>query len=119
MARKADVRDLGALKSVVAEGIAEFGRLDIVSANAGVASWGESWKLDEHQWQQMIDNLTGVWKTTTAAIPSMIELGNGGSVILTSSAAGLAAMPNMAHYASAAPMAWECRQRAPTGTGIA
>ena len=102
VARKADVRDLGALEAVVAEGIAEFGRLDIVCANAGILSVGGVWELTERQWQEMIDiNLTGVWKTAKAAIPTMIELGNGGSVILTSSCAGLIALPNTGHYVTA------------------
>ena len=77
-------------------------RLDIVCANAGIVGAGGLWELTELQWQEMIDiNLTGVWKTTKAAIPSMIEHGNGGSVILTSSDAGLAAFANLGHYVAA------------------
>ena len=102
IARTADVRDLGALESVVSEGIAEFGRLDIVCANAGILSTGGIWELTEHQWQEMADiNFTGVWKTAKAAIPSMIEQGNGGSVILTSSVGGLVAMAGIGHYVAA------------------
>ena len=102
IARKADVRDLAALESVVAEGVAELGRLDIVCANAGIASTGLTWELDEHAWQEMIDiNLTGVWKTVKATVPTMIERGNGGSVILTSSIAGLQAFANLGHYVAA------------------
>jgi NAD(P)-dependent dehydrogenase (short-subunit alcohol dehydrogenase family) len=87
------------LEAVVAEGVAEFGRLDIVCANAGIGSIGVIWELTEHQWQEMIDiNLTGVWKTVKACIPTMIELDNGGSIILTSSLAGLAAFANLGHY---------------------
>lgn len=102
IARTADVRNLSALESVVAEGLAEFGRLDIVCANAAIAGSGTVWEFTEQQWQEMIDiDLTGAWKTVKAAIPSMIEKGNGGSVILTSSGAGLAALPNMGHYVAA------------------
>jgi SDR family mycofactocin-dependent oxidoreductase len=102
IARTADVRDLAALESVVAEGIAEFGRLDTVCANAGIVGSGVVWEFTEHQWQEMVDiNLTGVWKTVKAAIPSMIELGNGGSIILTSSGAGLFAVPGIGHYVTA------------------
>jgi SDR family mycofactocin-dependent oxidoreductase len=102
IARTADVRDLGALESVVAEGIAEFGRLDIVCANAGILSTGGIWELTEHRWQEMADiNFTGVWKTAKAAIPSMIEQGNGGSVILTSSVGGMVAMAGIGHYVAA------------------
>jgi len=76
-----------------------LGPIDIVVANAGVESFGLSWELTEKQWQDVIDvNLTGLWKTTTAVIPSMIDSGRGGSIILTSSIAGLIAYANMAHY---------------------
>jgi SDR family mycofactocin-dependent oxidoreductase len=102
IARTADVRDLAALESVVAEGMAEFGRLDIVCANAGILSTGGIWELTEHQWQEMADiNFTGVWKTAKAAIPSMIGQGNGGSVILTSSVGGMVAMAGIGHYVAA------------------
>jgi SDR family mycofactocin-dependent oxidoreductase len=102
LARVADVRDLGALESAVADGISEFGRLDIVSANAGIASFAPAWELTEETWQEMIDvNLTGVWKTCKAAIPAMLDAGNGGSIVLTSSTAGLVAYGNLAHYTSA------------------
>jgi len=102
LACKADVRDLAALESVVSEGIAEFGRLDIVCANAGIGSLGVLWELTEHQWQEMVDiNLTGVWKTVRAAVPAMIELGNGGSVVLISSMFGLSGGANVGHYVAA------------------
>jgi SDR family mycofactocin-dependent oxidoreductase len=102
LTRVADVRDQAGLDAAVADGLSEFGRLDIVSANAGIASFAPAWEITEEVWQEMIDiNLTGVWKTTKAAIPAMIEQGSGGSIILTSSTAGLVAFGNLAHYTSA------------------
>ena len=102
LTRVADVRDLGALQSAVADGVSEFGHLDIVSANAGIASFAPAWELSEETWQEMIDvNLTGVWKTCKAAIPPMLEQGTGGSIVLTSSTAGLVAYGNLAHYTAA------------------
>jgi len=102
LARIADVRDLAAMNAVVAEAVAEFGHIDVVCANAGIASFAPSWKIPEQSWQEMIDiNLTGVWKTTTAVIPSMIEAGRGGSIIITSSTAGMAPFANTTHYAAA------------------
>lgn len=102
LARKADVRDLASLQKVVDEGIREFGGIDIVSANAGIFSFGPAWELTEEQWQHMLDvNLTGVWKTCKAVIPSMIKRGRGGSIVLTSSTAGLIAYGNSAHYVAA------------------
>lgn len=102
IARKADVRDQAQLDKVVAEGIKELGGIDIVSANAGIASFAPSWELTDTQWQEMLDvNLTGVWRTTKAVIPHMIKRGKGGSIVLTSSTAGLVAFGNLSHYTAA------------------
>ncbi|ROS32147.1 mycofactocin-coupled SDR family oxidoreductase [Amycolatopsis thermoflava] len=101
LTRQADVRDLAGLQSVVADAVSEFGHIDILSANAGIASYGQCWELTEQQWQDMLDiNLTGVWKTCKAVIPHMIEQGRG-SIVLTSSVAGLTAYANLGHYTSA------------------
>ncbi|HJY94618.1 MAG TPA: mycofactocin-coupled SDR family oxidoreductase [Streptosporangiaceae bacterium] len=102
VATQADVRDFGALKTALDEGIAQLGRLDIVAANAGIASYGPAVELDETTWQDMIDiNLTGMWHTCKAAIPHLVEGGRGGSIVITSSDAGLKGFPNLAHYVSA------------------
>lgn len=100
--REVDVRDLSGTQAVVDEAIAEFGHIDIVSANAGIVSFAPGWELTEAAWDEMIDiNLTGVWKTCAAVIPHMIERGQGGSLILTSSTAGLAGVSNLTHYSAA------------------
>ncbi len=102
VAREADVRDLGALEAAVAEGVAELGRLDIVVANAGIATFGPAVELSEAKWQTMLDiNLTGVWHTAKAGVPHVQAGGRGGSVIFTSSMAGLKGYPNCGHYVAA------------------
>ncbi|HUH68712.1 MAG TPA: mycofactocin-coupled SDR family oxidoreductase [Mycobacterium sp.] len=87
VAKQGDVRDRGSLSAAVQAGLDEFGRLDIVVANAGIApmqSGGDGWR-------DVIDvNLTGVFHTVETAIPTMISQGAGGSIVLISSAAGLA-----------------------------
>jgi (+)-trans-carveol dehydrogenase len=99
LATEADVRDFGAVKAALDTGVAELGRLDVVSANAGIVSYGESADLEEQTWQDMIaTNLTGVWHTTKAAIPHIKAGGRGGAIILTSSAAGLIPYLNLSHY---------------------
>jgi SDR family mycofactocin-dependent oxidoreductase len=101
VASQADVRDYGAVKAALDEGVAQLGRLDIVSANAGIFSFSTLEDMEDTQWQDMIDvNLTGVWHTAKAAIPHLRAAG-GGSIILTSSTAGLKAIPHTGHYNSA------------------
>jgi SDR family mycofactocin-dependent oxidoreductase len=94
-----DVRDAEGQQRVVADAIEAFGRLDIVVANAGVLNWGRLWEISPQQWQEVLDvNLTGVWNTIRAAVPAMIDAGNGGSIVTVSSAAGLKAVPGCGHY---------------------
>jgi SDR family mycofactocin-dependent oxidoreductase len=103
VAEKADVRDFAQLKAVVDHGVAELGRLDIVSANAGISgSPNKSEDIPDDEWTNMLDiNLSGVWRTVKAAIPHLRAGGRGGSIVLTSSDAGLFAYENIAHYVSA------------------
>lgn len=101
LARQVDIRDDAAVRTLVADAIEQFGRLDVVVANAGVLSWGRLWELTDEQWNSVIDvNLTGTWRTLRAAIPAMIEAGNGGSIIIVSSSGGLKATPGNGHYAA-------------------
>ena len=103
VATQADVRDLDGLKAAVDAGVEELGRLDIVVANAGIASMGGPVeKMSQDNWKHTIDiNLTGLWNTARVAIPHMIAGGQGGAIVLTSSVGGMHAMPNMSHYVSA------------------
>jgi NAD(P)-dependent dehydrogenase (short-subunit alcohol dehydrogenase family) len=79
IAAEADVRDTAAMRDVVEQAVADLGRLDIVVANAGIVSFAPALELTDEAWQDVIDvNLTGVWRTCVAAIPSMIAAGNGG-----------------------------------------
>lgn len=86
VARRADVRDEPELAAALSAGLDEFGRLDIVVANAGIAPM----QSGPEGWRDVIDvNLTGVHHTVEVAIPTMIEQGDGGSIVLISSVAGL------------------------------
>jgi (+)-trans-carveol dehydrogenase len=101
IARRADVRDLGAVRAVLEEGVAEFGgRLDIVCANAAIISQpAPTWEIGLDQWRELVDvNLTGVFVTLKAAIPHMIAAGNGGSIALTSSGAALISGAGLGDY---------------------
>jgi SDR family mycofactocin-dependent oxidoreductase len=90
VARKADVRDPAALQSVVDDGVSELGGLDIVIANAGISPLNPDPTDAVRDWQDVIDvNLTGVFNTVQAALPALLAGGRGGSIVLTSSTAGL------------------------------
>jgi (+)-trans-carveol dehydrogenase len=102
VATQVDVRDYDALKRALDDGVAQLGRLDVVSANAGIVSYGRAEELAEQTWQDVIDtDLTGEWHAAKAAIPHLRAGGRGGSIILTSSDAGLKASQNLAHYVAA------------------
>lgn len=101
LAREVDIRDDAALRQLVADGVEQFGRLDILVANAGVLSWGRVWELTDEQWDTVIGiNLTGTWRTLRAVVPAMIEAGNGGSIVVVSSSAGIKATPGNGHYSA-------------------
>jgi SDR family mycofactocin-dependent oxidoreductase len=101
IARQGDTRDGARIHEVVHEGLAEFGAIDIAVANAGIASVGYLWELDEKSWREMIDvNLGGTWKTIKAVVPVMIER-RCGSVIVTGSSASVAGLPRLGHYTAA------------------
>ena len=102
LSRVVDVRDAAALELLALDAVDEFGRLDIVVANAAIMGYGRAWEIPLDDWDAVIAvNLTGVFKTLRATVPPMIECGNGGSIILISSAAGLKGLPLIAHYAAA------------------
>jgi SDR family mycofactocin-dependent oxidoreductase len=101
LAVKADVRSQQQLDQAVARGIAEFGKIDILIANAGIWTQAPFWEMTDEQWEQMIGvNLTGVWKSAKAVAPHMIER-QSGSIVITSSTNGWEAGMNYAHYVSA------------------
>jgi len=102
IATQADVRDSAALKAAVDDGVAQLGRLDIVLANAGIATFAPVEDLTDDDWDEMIGvNLTGVFKTVRAAVPHIKAGGRGGAIVLTSSTAGIKGLANLAHYVAA------------------
>lgn len=90
VARKADVRERPGLEAALEAGKQEFGRLDIVVANAGIMAIMGEVSLDEPAWHDSIGvMLTGVYQTIEACVPTLIDQAEGGSIIITSSTAGL------------------------------
>lgn len=88
----ADVRDYAALKKGLDEGVRQLGGLDIVVGNAGMWSYGTIDDFPPDAFKTIIDiNLIGVWNTLRASVPILKQQARGGSVVLTSSVAGLKA----------------------------
>jgi NAD(P)-dependent dehydrogenase (short-subunit alcohol dehydrogenase family) len=93
----ADVSDLASMQSVAEQAVARFGGIDIVIANAGIASYGSVLVVDPDAFRRVLDvNVVGVFNTVRAALPSVIE--RKGYVLVVSSLAAFAAAPGMAPY---------------------
>lgn len=99
---RADVRDREGMQRAVTSGVDQLGRLDIVCGNAGIMPIGRPlWEIPAQQWRDVLDiNLTGVFNTLAVTVPPMRAAGNGGSIILTASAAALRFAQNLGDYAA-------------------
>jgi SDR family mycofactocin-dependent oxidoreductase len=87
---QADARDPQEVQAVFDEGWAEFGRCDSVLINHGIMPFVGDTGDDREAWLDCIDvMLTGVYNTLRAAVPPMIDAGQGGSIVITSSMAGV------------------------------
>jgi SDR family mycofactocin-dependent oxidoreductase len=99
LARQADVRDRAQVAAVVDEGVAEFGHIDIACANAGIWSYSPFTEMSDETYHDMINVLQhGPYHVCRAVVPHLLRQGTGGSIIITSSTAGLRGYPNLAHY---------------------
>jgi NAD(P)-dependent dehydrogenase (short-subunit alcohol dehydrogenase family) len=99
---RADVRDRSALRTLFEETASSFPRLDIIIANAAISSCDRFLDYSHEDWEEIIAvNLTGVFSTVQTFVPRMVTAGNGGSVVLVGSVAGLKAVPFCAPYVAA------------------
>ncbi|WP_408957599.1 mycofactocin-coupled SDR family oxidoreductase [Natrinema sp. 74] len=97
-----DVTDEAAVEAAVETAVAEFGGIDILANNAGVAPVGALLEIDEETWDLAVDvNLKGMWLTAKHVGRHMIDRGEGGRIVNTSSTAGLVASPGLGHYTAA------------------
>ena len=90
VARQADVRDRPELEAALEDGIHELGPVTIAVANAGIAPMSAGPDQDPQAWQDAIDVLlTGAYYTADLTGRRMVTQGRGGSIVLTSSVAGM------------------------------
>ena len=93
-----DVSDFGHCQQAIDTAVAQFGRVDMVVANAGVQTSGGLLEATSADWQRVISvNLMGVVNICKAAIPAMLAQG-AGSIVVVSSLNALRGFPGMAAY---------------------
>ncbi len=97
LAMVGDVRDLDAMQAAADAAVERFGGIDVVVANAGIASYGSVQQVDPQAFKRVLDvNVLGVFHTVRAALPSVVE--RRGYVLIVSSLAAYAAAPGLAPY---------------------
>ena len=93
----ADVRDLAAMQKAADAAVDRFGGIDVVMANAGIASFGSVSQVDPEAFKRVVDvNVTGVFHTVRATLPSVVE--RRGYVLVVSSLAAFTSAPGLAAY---------------------
>jgi NAD(P)-dependent dehydrogenase (short-subunit alcohol dehydrogenase family) len=93
----ADVRDLPAMQAAADHAVERFGGIDVVVANAGIASYGSVLQVDPEAFKRVLDiDVLGVFHTVRATLPAVIE--RRGYVLIVSSLAAYAAAPGLAAY---------------------
>src|SRR5215218_6626512 len=94
---EADVTDTHAIEAAVRGAVERFGGIDVVIANAGIATGGSVRTIDPAAWERVVEvNLLGSWRTVRAALPHVIE--RRGYVLQVASVAAHA--PFMSAYAA-------------------
>jgi NAD(P)-dependent dehydrogenase (short-subunit alcohol dehydrogenase family) len=94
-----DVTDWGALERAVSGTVERFGGIDVVLANAGIATGGLVRSTDRAAWERVIEvNLLGVWRTVRTCLPHVIE--RRGYILPVASLAAAAHAPVLSAYAA-------------------
>jgi len=98
---QADVRNRAAIDDAVSRTVAEFGRIDVLVANAGIVGYGTALEQSHELFDAIVGTcLTGAWNCCRAVLPHMIERGYGRIAITSSGLVGFAA-PNVTPYIAA------------------
>ena len=102
LARPLDVGDAGQVNDFFTSVVAEYGRVDVMVANAGIAHSAPFLEHPEAQWQRVLRvNLTGVFLTCQAAARQMVTQGGGGRIISIASINAFRGVENLVGYNAA------------------
>lgn len=97
----ADAANALEMAGAVRVAVERFGGLDVLVANAGGGGGGDALATDDEAWEEGLRaSLTTAFVAAREALPALVERG-GGSIVIVSSLAGLAAGPSMAGYVTA------------------
>ena len=95
----ADLSSVEANQRLVDFAVDELGRVDVLVANAGLTRWAPFLETDEATWDVVVDlNLKGSYFGAQAAARRMVDQGDGGRIVLSSSVTGIVATPNASAY---------------------
>lgn len=102
LALQCDVGDHAAVEACFAETVARLGKVDSCFANAGIGSRGTPFaKMTMDEWRDIFRiNMEGVFTTFQSAVRHMVERGDGGSLVVTSSSSAIFGAPRAEHYAA-------------------
>jgi L-rhamnose 1-dehydrogenase len=96
---EADVADSGQVKKMVERVLEEWGRIDVLVCNAGICPFYGFLEMPEEIWDRVLDvNLKGVFLVSQQVARHMVERGEGGRIIATSSISSLVGGTQQAHY---------------------
>ncbi len=96
---EADLSDVAANRALVHRAVAEFGRVDILAANAGLTIAAPFLETEEQAWDTLMNlNLKGSYFGAQAAARQMIAQGGGGRIVFSSSVTGIQACANLSAY---------------------
>ncbi len=94
-----DISVIEIIEGILKFTVKNFGKLDILLANAGITTYGDFLEYKPESMQRLLQiNLFGTFFLTQAATKQMVKQGHGGSILITSSVTGHAAHPFLAAY---------------------
>jgi L-rhamnose 1-dehydrogenase len=96
---EADVSDSQQVNAMVGQALEAFGHIDVLVCNAGICPFYDFLDLPENIWDRTLDvNLKGVFLVSQAVARHMVERGEGGRIIATSSISSMVGGKQQAHY---------------------